>query len=126
MGLYVCHQVHGSQLTVLFTLHSFLCMIQLCRRHAHISLLRPGAQGAQGGFCTTVFFDKGAFFAFRESVLLEYQQVVISSSIPLSSEHSSLPSLFFNPPTLSPYVSDSRMSLASFTLPITLDYVSAL
>jgi hypothetical protein len=51
--------------------------------------------GACGGFCTTrpYFSTRGAF---RESVLLEYQQVVISSSIPLSSEHSSLPSLFFS------------------------------
>jgi hypothetical protein len=98
-------------------------MFQLCRRHAHISLLR---RGACGGFCATLdrIFRQGG--AFRESVLLEYQQVVISSSIPLSSEHSSLPSLFFNPPTLNPYVSDSRMSLASFTRPITLGYVTAL
>ena len=106
MDLYVCHQVHGSQLTVLFTLHSFLLMFQLCRRHAHISLLRPGREGAHGPWRLWWFlYHPGHRIsrqggAFRESVLLEYQQVVISSSIPLSSEHSCLLHCFLTHPPL--------------------------
>ena len=56
----------GSQLTVLFTLHNFLCMFQLCR--GHISLYYalvarvPMVPGACGGFCTTVLIDKGVHF----------------------------------------------------------------
>jgi hypothetical protein len=55
--------------------------------------ITPWCPGCPGWFLYHRIFRQGG--AFRESVLLEYQQVVISSSIPLSSEHPSLPSLFF-------------------------------
>ena len=110
MDLYVCYQVHGSQLTVFFTLHK----LYVCYNCAAASL---GATPASSPTHISLYYALIArvpvvlvalvvFFvchrvsrqgdAFRESVLLECQQVVISSSIPLSSEHPSLPSLFFN------------------------------
>ena len=66
--------------------------------------------GVFGGFVPPYVSARGC--AFGEA--FERQQVVISSPIPLSSVHSTLHSLFFNPPTLIPCESDSRTSLASF------------
>ena len=61
---------------------------------------------AFGGSCTTAVVGNGVCILGKRASVLERQQVVISSSIPLSSVRS-VPQ-FFNLPALVPFVSDSR------------------
>ena len=55
MGLYVCHQVHGSQLTVLFTLHNFYACFN-CAAGTHISLNYAWSRGCPWSLALVVVF----------------------------------------------------------------------
>jgi hypothetical protein len=120
MGLNVCHQVWVTA-DSFSILHNFLCifLFRCIYTHLHASLLRPGCDGCPWPLAFLVVLyhrisrQGGAFWG----------SVLERSHIYRLAPCTELPFLHC---FLIPYVSDSRTSLASFTLPITQDYATAL